>query len=72
MEELRFNGSSQYGEQSLKPWVFRKKEVGQIKGTDQLTFIRVYDAGHEVPYYQPQNALAMFHLWIYGKEFLHQ
>lgn len=72
MEQLRFNGSRQYNHQSLKPWVLRQKEVGQIKGTDQLTFIRIYDAGHEVPYYQPRNALAMFYLWINGKEFLHQ
>ncbi|KAI7895973.1 prepro-carboxypeptidase Z [Mucor mucedo] len=69
MEQLRFNGSSEYNKQSLKPWIYRGREVGQMKGTNRLTFIRVYNAGHEVPYYQPQNALAMFYTWIFKKEF---
>jgi carboxypeptidase C (cathepsin A) len=63
---LKFNGSVQFNNQTLQPWIYNNKEVGQIQSTDQLTFIRVYEAGHEVPYYQPENALAMFYQWIAG------
>lgn len=69
MEQLQFNGSVHYGNQTLQPWISKEKEVGQMKSTDQLTFIRIYDAGHEVPYYQPENALTMFRTWINGEKF---
>lgn len=72
MASLNFTGSAEYSNQTLKPWLFLKQEVGQIKSTDQLTFLRVYQAGHEVPYYQPKNALAMFYKWINKKKFLTQ
>ncbi|GAA5803990.1 hypothetical protein HPULCUR_009475 [Helicostylum pulchrum] len=67
MSQLQFNGSEQYNNQSLKPWTLRGKEVGQYITTDKLTFIRVYEAGHEVPYYQPQTSLTMFRNWINRK-----
>lgn len=40
MSKLKFNGSEEYNQLALKPWVFQKKEVGQIQGTDKLTFLR--------------------------------
>jgi carboxypeptidase C (cathepsin A) len=54
----------------LEPWIYHDKEVGQIQSSDLLTFIRIYEAGHEVPYYQPENALAMFYEWTTGKKSL--
>ena len=33
---------------------------GQAKQSGLFTFVRVYDAGHEVPYYQPLTALNIF------------
>ncbi|KAI9251343.1 prepro-carboxypeptidase Z [Phascolomyces articulosus] len=53
-----------YRAQSLKPWMLNSREVGQIKSWGPLTFIRVYQAGHDVPYYQPLPSLAMFQAWI--------
>ncbi|KAI8147778.1 Alpha/Beta hydrolase protein [Fennellomyces sp. T-0311] len=55
-----------YMEQPLVPWTMNGREVGQIKSFGPLTFIRIYDAGHVVPYYQPLPSLAMFHAWITG------
>ncbi|KAI8638022.1 Alpha/Beta hydrolase protein [Parasitella parasitica] len=65
--DLKFNGSVEFNNQALRPWVFQGKEVGQFQSTSLLTFIRVYEAGHEVPYYQPKTSLAMFDKWISNK-----
>ncbi|CEP10508.1 hypothetical protein [Parasitella parasitica] len=65
--DLNFNGSSQFNNQTLRPWVVQSKEVGQFQSTSLLTFLRIYEAGHEVPYYQPKTALVMFDKWISKK-----
>ncbi|CAO3652518.1 unnamed protein product [Cunninghamella blakesleeana] len=58
--QLKFNGSDKYSQLKLKPWEVDGKEVGQVQAASGLTFVRVYGAGHEVPYYQPKAALKMF------------
>ncbi|CAO3644140.1 unnamed protein product [Cunninghamella blakesleeana] len=59
-EKLDFNGNIEYRQQSMKPWMMNDKEVGQVKYGGGLTFVRMYEAGHEVPYYQPEASLKMF------------
>lgn len=39
---------------------------GQAKQSGIFTFARIYDSGHEVPYYQPLTALAIFKRAING------
>lgn len=33
---------------------------GQVKQSGQFSFVRIYESGHEVPFYQPLAALEMF------------
>jgi len=33
---------------------------GQVKQSGRFSFVRIYESGHEVPYYQPVVALSMF------------
>ncbi|BFZ56223.1 carboxypeptidase C [Savitreella phatthalungensis] len=40
--------------------------VGETKNSGNLTFLRVYEAGHMVPYDQPESALEMLNRWISG------
>lgn len=35
-------------------------EYGEVRQYGNFSFSRVYESGHEVPYYQPQGALAIF------------
>ncbi|CDR37771.1 CYFA0S01e16820g1_1 [Cyberlindnera fabianii] len=57
-----------YRAENLKPWKNGKGEAGQVKSFGGLTFLRVYDAGHMVPYDQPENALDMVNTWISGNK----
>lgn len=41
---------------------------GQVKQSGKYAFVRVYESGHEVPFYQPLLALTMFERAIQGKD----
>ena len=41
---------------------------GQVKQAGLFSFVRVYEAGHEVPFYQPELALTMFSRAISRKD----
>ncbi|BFZ55244.1 hypothetical protein PYCC9005_002284 [Savitreella phatthalungensis] len=38
--------------------------VGHVQQYGKFSYVRVFDAGHEVPYYQPEAALAIFNRTI--------
>ncbi|KAL9109697.1 MAG: hypothetical protein Q9227_005735 [Pyrenula ochraceoflavens] len=44
------------------------KTHGQVKQANNFSFVRIYQAGHEVPFYQPVAALEMFERSIAGKD----
>ncbi|ORX52748.1 prepro-carboxypeptidase Z [Hesseltinella vesiculosa] len=56
---LNFKGAKKFAG-SLAAWNVGGKEVGQLQSGGGLAFVRVYEAGHEVPWYQPVASLAMF------------
>ncbi|KAJ9298123.1 hypothetical protein DTO271G3_3728 [Paecilomyces variotii] len=41
---------------------------GQVRQADKFAFVRVYESGHEVPFYQPVLALEMFKRVISGRD----
>jgi hypothetical protein len=41
---------------------------GQVRQAGHFAFVRVYESGHEVPFYQPEVALAMFERVINGRD----
>lgn len=41
---------------------------GQVKQSDNVAFVRIYESGHEVPFYQPLVALEMFERVLQGKD----
>ena len=54
--------------QPMKKWITENGAVaGEIKKVEKLTFIRVYDAGHMVPFDQPENSLDLINRWIGNK-----
>lgn len=65
--ELEWSGKSGFAHEKLSPYMLRDKEVGQIKASGNFTFLRMYQAGHMVPYNQPEPSLQMLNEWIGGK-----
>ncbi|EDO19272.1 hypothetical protein Kpol_1036p14 [Vanderwaltozyma polyspora DSM 70294] len=69
-DALEWAGKERYDYLPLKPWLSTSsnKEFGQVKSYGPLTFLRVYDAGHMVPYDQPEAALELVNSWIHGNQ----
>ena len=56
---LKWNKTEEFQKTDYQKWNFGGKAVGEFKKVDNLSFLRVYDAGHMVPMDQPQVALQM-------------
>ncbi|KAF3989064.1 hypothetical protein FT663_02998 [Candidozyma haemuli var. vulneris] len=64
---LEYSKHDLFEAQPLRPWRTRDGELaGEVKNYDKFTFVRVYDAGHMVPFDQPANALDLVNRWIQG------
>ncbi|CCE81424.1 Piso0_002080 [Millerozyma farinosa CBS 7064] len=64
--DLEYKHSYDFKRTTLAPWKVDGKEAGQVKNYGGFTFLRIYDAGHMVPFDQPENSLAMVNRWING------
>lgn len=53
-------GGSDFKSATIQPYTVNGKKVGEYKTLGNLNWLRVYEAGHEVPAYQPEAALAAF------------
>lgn len=55
---VEFDGQKEFRGKSLKPYTVNGTEKGTFKTVDNFSFLRVYEAGHEVPYYRKSSSLA--------------
>lgn len=53
-------GSASFASTPLAPYTVNGVQGGEYKTEGNLAFIRVWGAGHEVPYYTPALALQVF------------
>lgn len=66
-DALEYDKHEFFEQQPLRPWyTAEKKLAGEVKNYDKFTFLRVYGAGHMVPFDQPENSLDMVNRWIAG------
>lgn len=52
---VTFNGSAEFQAKALAPYNVDGVEMGQFKTMNNYNFLRVYKAGHEVPYYRKSS-----------------
>ncbi|KAI8074392.1 carboxypeptidase S1 [Gongronella butleri] len=64
--QFNFKGADDYRGKKLTAWKVEGKEVGEFKQGGNLTFVRVYNAGHHMAHYQPNVALQMFTNQVQG------
>jgi len=57
---LNYTHSKEFAAAGYEPFTVDGTEYGEVRQYGNLSFLRIYEAGHEVPYYQPQAALALF------------
>ncbi|MCJ1308039.1 hypothetical protein MMC25_001689 [Agyrium rufum] len=57
---ISYSGKSAFNAQALAPYTVAGTQTGTFKTSGALSFLRVFGAGHEVPYYQPATALQVF------------
>ncbi|SCU85378.1 LANO_0C04104g1_1 [Lachancea nothofagi CBS 11611] len=69
VEELEWKHQIEFTRLPLKPWNSKEagEAIGEVKNFGSFTFLRVYDAGHMVPYNQPENSLEMVNRWLSGE-----
>lgn len=67
VEALEYEDHEEFKAAPLSPWYTENgKLAGEVKNYKHFTFLRVYDAGHMVPFNQPENSLDMVNRWIKG------
>lgn len=57
---MNYTHSTEFRASGYEPFVLNDKEYGEVRQYGNFSFLRIYEAGHEVPFYQPQASLAFF------------
>jgi cathepsin A (carboxypeptidase C) len=64
---LEWEKQKEFNDQEYKKWNVNGKPAGEFKNVDNLTFLRIYDAGHMVPMDQPEVSLEMLNQFTGAK-----
>ncbi|KAJ2804516.1 hypothetical protein H4R20_002473 [Coemansia guatemalensis] len=68
--QMEWPGQKKFNAAKDSEWHTSNSELaGEVRTSDNLTFIRVFEAGHMVPYDKPAAALDMINRWIDDKPF---
>ncbi|KAJ4413605.1 hypothetical protein N0V82_008427 [Gnomoniopsis sp. IMI 355080] len=68
VNNLNYTDSAEFQSTALAEYTVDGTSFGQFKSVGNLNFLRVYEAGHEVPYYQPEVALQAFTQILKGEQ----
>ncbi|KAK7941213.1 uncharacterized protein PG986_013600 [Apiospora aurea] len=66
-EALVWNGKKDFNSAKMTDLTVDDKAYGQVKTSGNFTFMRIYEAGHMVPFNQPKGSLDFFNRWIGGE-----
>lgn len=64
----KYKHSKEFQAAGYAPFTVDGEEFGQTREYGNFSFTRVYEAGHEVPYYQPKASLQLFNRTLNGWE----
>lgn len=63
---VNYTYKSEFAAAGYAPFVVDDTEYGEVRQYGNFSFLRIYEAGHEVPFYQPIATLEMFRRVILG------
>ncbi|KAI9824779.1 MAG: hypothetical protein M1832_001607 [Thelocarpon impressellum] len=63
---VNYTDSEAFRAAGYEPFVVDGEEFGEVRQYGNFSFMRVYEAGHEIPYYQPKASLEMFRRTLKG------
>lgn len=58
--EIDYKNSAEFRKAGYEKFVVDGTEYGEVRQYGNFSFMRIYEAGHEVPYYQPKASLEFF------------
>lgn len=58
--QVNYTDDTQFRAAGYQPMLVDGKEYGEVRQAGNFSFVRVYEAGHEVPFYQPLASYAIF------------
>ncbi|KAK5132046.1 hypothetical protein LTR08_000383 [Meristemomyces frigidus] len=61
---VNYTHKAEFAGAGYEALVYNGIEYGEVREYGNFSFTRIWEAGHEVPYYQPQAALAIFNRTI--------
>jgi len=65
-KNINYTHQAEFNAAGYEPFVVDGVEYGEVRQYGNFSFARIYEAGHEVPYYQPVAALAFFNRTIHN------
>ncbi len=70
VKALEWEGKEGFNTVKVKKWITEISSIhaGDVRSYKGLTFLRVFEAGHMVPYDQPATSLDFFNRWLHKKE----
>ncbi|KAI1647599.1 Alpha/Beta hydrolase protein [Daldinia loculata] len=66
-EALEWHGKKGFNSAKLEDLSKGSDNYGVVKSSGNFTFARIYQAGHMVPFNQPEGSLDLFNRWIGGE-----
>lgn len=64
---LEHKTADQFRDSNYTSFLVDEEEFGQVRQYGNFSFLRLYEAGHETPYYQPKAMLEHFTRFINGQ-----
>ncbi|KAI8805395.1 Alpha/Beta hydrolase protein [Cladochytrium replicatum] len=68
-KELKWSGQQGYNDSEDLIWESNGQKVGTVRSYENLTFLRIFEAGHMVPLDQPELSDEMVRIWLEGSPF---
>ncbi|KAL7620626.1 hypothetical protein AAE478_009621 [Parahypoxylon ruwenzoriense] len=59
-DSVEWGDRETFANQTMEPYTLNGVQKGTFKSLDNLTFMRIFEAGHNLPFFQPEVSLQIF------------